>query len=189
MLRRPSGSPRGSGSTRWTSQEATPGRSVQNDQSTMEGPLSRGASVLGGVGKGEEKGARANVPQLRVPTPEEQGSQGEEGEAWRRRRFGNHHFVCSPPVPTCGRKESRAFVLGSYAATLPDHPGSVGVHAFLPYVTIHSIDDQPESIASGSRIKFIFSIRFCGFEHGYAPAAIFPIGGIPRCQCESFGRF
>lgn len=186
MLRRPSSSPgRHGNSTRWTYEETAPGRSIQNDQPTMEGTLTRGASLLGGVGKGEEEGARADVSQLRLSTPEDQGPEGEEGEAWRRRRFGKQHFVRPSPVCTCGRQESRPFVLGSYPAALPDHPDSVGLHAFMPYVTINGPDDQPESIPSGSRIKFVFPIRFRGFEYCYAPAAIFPVRDVPRCQCKS----
>jgi len=185
MLRRPSSCPRGSSSSRWASEEATPGRSVQNDQPTMEGTLSRGALVLGGVGKGKEERARADVPQLRLPPPEEQGSEREEGEARRGRRLGIQYFVRPSLVRTCSWQESRSFVLGSYAATSPDHPDSVSLHAILPYVTIKGGDDQPESIASGSRIKFVFSVRFRGFEYCYAPAAIFPVRSVPRRQRKS----
>lgn len=186
MLRRPSSRPGGSSSSRWASKEATPGRSVQNDQPTMEGTLSQGAFVLGGVGKGKEERARADVPQLRLPTPEEQRPEGQEREARRRRRLGNKYFVCPSLVRTCGWQESRSFVLGSYAATWPDHSDSVGVHAVVPYVTIKGGDDQPEGISSGSRIKFVFSVRFRGFERCCPSAAIFSVGSIPRRQRKWF---
>lgn len=87
---------------------------------------------------------------------------------------------------TCDWQEPWSFVLGSYAAASSDYPDSDGLHAFLPYVTINGADDQPESIASGSRIKFVFSVRFRGFEYCYAPATIFSVGDVPRRQCKSF---
>ncbi|KAF8422342.1 hypothetical protein L210DRAFT_3654126 [Boletus edulis BED1] len=60
------------------------------------------------------------------------------------------------------------------------------LHAILPYITINGADDQPESITSRSRIKFVFSVRFRGFEYCYASAAIFFVGSRPTVIITEF---
>ena len=176
MLRRtPARTGRSSYVCGWPNQETAPSRPLQDHQPAVESPVPRRTSLLGGARKGKEKGARADVPQLRLSPPAIQGSERKEGQARRRvrprDRLGEHHFLRPPFLHARHHRQARSLRLCTHAtACSPDHPDPRCLHAVVSDVAIARTHDQSAIVASRPPVRFR-ARKYCSapLSIGYVP--------------------